>query len=360
MNCRDATALIEKLVDGEASESERSRAETHVRSCEACSVEKRFLERTAEAMKARAETLSARDAPEGYWESLPDRVLARIDEQPKRGGLLRAYPWMALAASLLVAVTVVLLTSREREGRPLEVATSSSPAPPTAEGLEEEPTIDDRTERGADAGANRDADTETVVVAEAPAARRADPSRSHGAVSTESTDELRSLGYIGAGETTATPTADELSRSEAESENENTDENEERVAAADMAGARSRAAEEAAEPAEEQVAELAPAPAPAPSPATPSTLRERALSMAVSVQSPCETLRTELSRIPEDARAERTEKLYELAQCSVERYETFRTDALRELAVSDLESLLAVEPESERAKALQQALTRPQ
>lgn len=357
MNCRDATALIEKLVDGEASASERSLAEAHLEGCEACRAEKRFLERAAEAMKARAETASEL-APPGYWESLPDRVLARIDAPDSdsgRGKLGRFYPLMALAASLLVAATVVLVVSREPGGRSLEMATAQSPAP-AAEAIEEEaPPVSASASPPPPppTPAPEPAREGTAGFAEAPLARRMEvPSAQRASVDVDTaevepsskalSDELRS-----ADDTVAVAGADAESGEAAAAETFVAARSDRALAERLEAGA-----DTPRQPAEERARAVAPA--------SPGSRLGRAPSSALSVRSPCEALRAELARLPEDAEAERTEKLYEIAQCSVQRFDAIGSEELRELAVSDVESFLAVEPESDRARELRAVLPRLQ
>ena len=77
MHCEQMLPLIEKLADGEAAPSEKARAEAHMEACESCRAHFHFLEALPEA--ARKAPLP--EPPEMYWEVLPRKVMARIEEE---------------------------------------------------------------------------------------------------------------------------------------------------------------------------------------------------------------------------------------------------------------------------------------
>lgn len=112
MRCQDALPLIEKLVDGEASPSERARVEAHLERCAPCRAHQRFLA----GLPAAARAISLPEPPQAYWEALPGKVMARIEERraaSRRGflaGLLSParLRWAGALAAAVVAVVVGL------------------------------------------------------------------------------------------------------------------------------------------------------------------------------------------------------------------------------------------------------------
>jgi len=77
MHCEDLLSLIEKLADGEATAAEKERAEAHLEQCDSCREHFEFLVALPEA--ARLTPLP--EPPGAYWEVLPRKVMARIEEE---------------------------------------------------------------------------------------------------------------------------------------------------------------------------------------------------------------------------------------------------------------------------------------
>jgi hypothetical protein len=109
-------------LDGEVPPGERAEVEAHLAACPECTA---WLSDTT-AVDAAAASLPA-EAPEGYFDAFPSRVVARLGaaaQAPARRRRLPAWTWAA-AATLLLAV-VAPLTLRQ---------TAPGPAPATPPGL---------------------------------------------------------------------------------------------------------------------------------------------------------------------------------------------------------------------------------
>jgi len=66
----------------------------------------------------------------------------------------------------------------------------------------------------------------------------------------------------------------------------------------------------------------------------------------------CDTWRAYLESYPDDSRA--SDARYELARCTLDRYEVEPSDAGRELALSDADAFLGDEPEGPRAEEMRE------
>jgi hypothetical protein len=151
-DCREIEPLIEKLWDGEASADEKRAAETHLATCRDCRLHLEFLVSTGELARR-----PLPEPPESYWELVPRRVLARIEDQPARGWFSSflfapsTLRWGALGATLIVVAAVSLTVVREtsRPGAapsaPPMAAPPEPPAQPEAPG-EERARTDRRSE----------------------------------------------------------------------------------------------------------------------------------------------------------------------------------------------------------------------
>jgi Putative zinc-finger len=101
-------------LDGELPARERAEVEAHLAECESCAAFVAQLKAVDEAARS-----LPTEAPDGYFDRLPARVRARIQERRKVGGSLPAWAW---AAALLLAVVTPLtlreLRSPKHETRP--------------------------------------------------------------------------------------------------------------------------------------------------------------------------------------------------------------------------------------------------
>ncbi|HUL79837.1 MAG TPA: zf-HC2 domain-containing protein [Vicinamibacteria bacterium] len=109
---------LSAYLDGELEVAERAAVQAHLAACAECAA---FLADLA-AIDAEASGLPA-DAPEGYFERFPSKVMARL-EMARRPWRPPVWTWAAAAALLLVVVTP--LTLRERR------APASQPPAPEA------------------------------------------------------------------------------------------------------------------------------------------------------------------------------------------------------------------------------------
>lgn len=115
------------FLDGELSAGERARVSGHLRACTECTA---LLAELAAADRAAA-GLPA-EAPEGYFEGFPARVLARVRARQAESRARRwpAWTWAAAAALLLAVATP--LTVRRLRPVPAEIPVVKTPAPPMA------------------------------------------------------------------------------------------------------------------------------------------------------------------------------------------------------------------------------------
>jgi len=103
MGCEDARRWLEKLADGEAPNGAEPRLEAHLAECERCRDHRRFLAALRTAGRA-----PLRLPSESYWESLPGKIMGRVErETPRRsagGWAAQRWQWVgALAAAVLAA-----------------------------------------------------------------------------------------------------------------------------------------------------------------------------------------------------------------------------------------------------------------
>ncbi len=98
----------------------RARVEAHVGECAGCRAELKALERTG----ALLDSLETQDAPEGTWEAVRERVLAR----PRERARVRprwAWAMSTVALVVVVAVAAVVMVPRPVE-RPVVVAAAAA------------------------------------------------------------------------------------------------------------------------------------------------------------------------------------------------------------------------------------------
>lgn len=91
---------LSAFLDGELAPSERAEVEAHLAECETCAAFVAQLRAVEEAARSLPTSV-----PEGYFDRLPARVRARIEERRRVGGSLPAWAW---AAALLLAVVTPL------------------------------------------------------------------------------------------------------------------------------------------------------------------------------------------------------------------------------------------------------------
>lgn len=75
-NCDAAMQLIDRLVDGEATADERREALAHLQTCESCQNHERFVNALSPALSQHRPA----SPPESYFDSLPAKILARIED----------------------------------------------------------------------------------------------------------------------------------------------------------------------------------------------------------------------------------------------------------------------------------------
>lgn len=321
MDCEEARALIEKLADDEASEPEAARVRSHLESCPGCRSDHAAL-----LSLSRAASLPLPEPPPGYFDSLPERILARLDEEgrdaPAATSSWRrlfapdALRFGALAAALVAAVAVGLVV--EREG----LLEQREPPPPSAE------------RAAPPAESSNGAETsKTVEPADQPESPRAPEPTSPAAPA---------LRQAPAGEPAVA--RDERTRSRAEEGVESPREAEEVQSAATAGAVEGASARSQSEPSRREA------------------FSEKGTSVdALSVEGrsaagdDCERWRRYLQdTVPESEDA--VEARYRLASCSIERFRREGTEALRETAVAEAQAFLEVEGEGPRATEIREAL----
>ena len=324
MHCDKALALVEKLVDDEASPAEKREVEAHLGECASCREHFHFL--TAVGTHYRAAELP--EPPESYWEHLPRKIQKRIARESarERGGFFArilspaVLRFGAIAATVVVVVAVGVNVLREDSLNPSQEA-APAVAPPAAK-------EEDRSE--------------PEPPASPPARRDERFEEKHAAESAG----LRSLGDVARNEDKPAEAAFLPS---------------EPVAAAQSAeGLQSGVADVATEAedrlekstAREQFSQLAvqnePAAAAAPAAGRADVSRTRAVD-------DCERFRQLLSA--GDVEGNRAADIrYDLARCSIRSLPPDATEERRAQARADAEAFLALESEGTRADEIRKAL----
>lgn len=400
MRCQDLLPLVEKLSDGEATPAERREAEAHLKACADCREHFRFVE----ALPRAARQSATAEPPEMYWESLPGKVMARIAENETREPVLRSrlsrvfsatgLRWAgALAAALLAAVVGLRVLDtpfssqpapevslmREPEGAieagradedssesgqdraPGEGPQAAAPATPRDQQLLRAP---DQEQPGPQTAEESVADRrEASAEASEGALQKAEPARG------VAERELRDLGAAAA-EPAPEPqpapeedTAFERGR-RLESEDRFAVANETRSTAlresseapsptvqADAVALRPQSAEDDFRALEQRYplgATATGSESTASSPSNQSGAEDKAIE--------CDAWRRFLQQ--HGAVEEETSARYRLALCSIALYDLRPSDVRRRQALEDGESYLALDSQSERADAIQEALDR--
>lgn len=119
---------LSAYLDGELPPGERAEVEAHLATCAACAERLSSLA----AVDAAFASLPA-EAPDGYFESLPSRVSARLREEPRRPA--RRLPVWAWAAAAVLVLSVVTPLTLRRSGVP--------PTPAGAPAIESRPARDE-------------------------------------------------------------------------------------------------------------------------------------------------------------------------------------------------------------------------
>ena len=188
---------LSPYLDGELDPAERAAVLAHLAACEACAV--RLQELAAVDAATRALPV---EAPEGYFESLPSRVRARIEARTGRAWGVPAWGWAAAAAVVLAVVTPLTLTVRQ------------APEPTPRPAARPEPALPERAEpEGTPAPASNAAgpaaplldrgrdEKASLVGAEAQEMKEAVPAT----IRESEAERLRNLGYVAGGVEDAAP-----------------------------------------------------------------------------------------------------------------------------------------------------------
>ena len=337
MKCETAILLVEKLADGEASADEKALAEQHVSSCTDCRSHYTFVKALASASEKIALPLAP---PQAYWEHLPSRIIARLHEDESPGiwqqlfapSMLR---WGALAATLTVVVVVGMKVSRD------DLAVEAPAPQDFFQG--DEIDIIEELETPEEEAAAPPAAVSTPARETAPGAllRRQE---SEDIRSNESEPEMLRQRIARAPARTKIEAADALgSGSRAEPK-----------ATSETSGVESPARIELAEAANVEpmrslvLGEMQGDPAELAYPKLrPGNAGRRSFTATVE---DCDTWRAYLESYPDGSRA--SDARYELARCTLGRYEAEPSDAGRELALRDTDAFLGDEPEGPRAEEM--------
>ena len=130
MQCDDFLPLIEKLADGECSTAEKENVRAHLEACGACREHLEFLK----ALPGAARRTTLPEPPGAYWEALPRKVMARIEEEQspqKRSTWLPG--WFAPAQLRWLAVVAAGLMALVLSYEVMLVQPAQSPEPEQAE-----------------------------------------------------------------------------------------------------------------------------------------------------------------------------------------------------------------------------------
>ncbi len=352
MKCENAILLVEKLVDGEASASEKALVEQHVAACEDCRSHYAFVKALASA----SEKIELAPAPpQAYWDHLPSRIIARLHEDEHPGfwqwlftpSVLR---WGALAATVTVVVAVGMNVLREGD---LAV---------------EAPARQELLQRNqADIVEELEAPDDGVAVLEPPAEPRAPTPAAAPATARDEAPRLLAPEEVRSNESDSeklSQTIARASRPRAKSEAADALESSpptEPKATPETLGIESGASflvtetvivepmrsltlreSRATDPAELEYQALR-------GEARPGLAGRRRSTSAVE---DCETWRAFLERYSVSSRA--SDVRYELARCVLGRYETDPSDAGREVALRDVDIFLGDEPEGTRAEEIRE------
>ena len=138
MTCHDFEQAIHALADGTLDEAGRRRLDTHLETCAAC----RAFSADVRAIRREARGLEPPALPEGVWPRLADRIREQgpASTSAGRGGRPMPARWLAVAATLVVAIGAGVLFFRLN---PAPVAPAPVPAGPAAPASAGNATPDD-------------------------------------------------------------------------------------------------------------------------------------------------------------------------------------------------------------------------
>ncbi len=104
MNCAEATRLVEKLADGEASAREKASVESHLEGCSSCRTHLEFVS----ALPAVMDRSRLAEPPVSYWDILPQKVVRRLDREARRSRFWTPakMSWAGLAAAAMIVLVV--------------------------------------------------------------------------------------------------------------------------------------------------------------------------------------------------------------------------------------------------------------
>jgi hypothetical protein len=383
MHCEQMLPLIEKLADGEAAASEKAQAEAHMEACESCRAHFRFLEALPEA--ARKAPLP--EPPGMYWEVLPRKVMARIEQErsPKSSpGRLAGWAglrWLGAVAAAVIAIVVGMEVSTLRQTEAPAALDSAglegkakTPEPvPLSEVVEPErqplgasvpadPGVENEIRRLADAVPEPAFEEEPVAGKEdrpAVLARsRGQPSASVASVAGEADEAVEAT--LASQRVEVVRPTDRLEQVESPSDLRDDEDIAAGILPAAPAPAEVPATQEevsADPPARERRADVVEKRAKDNylAVAEPSGARRSTALKTLSVQqksetelqAECQSFRKMLAENPESEQAVDTR--YQLARCSVRLFERRPTDENRRQAVQDMRAFLGASSEGERA-----------
>ena len=361
MKCENAILLVEKLVDGEASADEKALAEQHVAACADCRSHYAFVKALASA----SEKIELPPAPpQAYWDHLPSRIVARLHEDERPGFWQQLFTpsvlrWGALAATLTVVVAVGMNVLRE-EDLAVETPAQDKILPTNKADIVEELEAPDQDVEDIEAFEWAPAsppEASPPVASFSPPAPARDPRLRRGreledARSNESDSEkLRQTLAVSSRARAKSDVADAVEsnlRVEPREASETSDRESPAQLMAPVTAEPMRSlavGESRVDPAELEYQELSGGALPG-----LAGLAGRRGS-AVTVED-CDRWRAYLERYPEGSRA--SDARYELARCTLARYEAEPSEAGREVPIRDADAFLAVESEGARAEEIRE------
>lgn len=123
MRCDDYNEAIQDLADGTLGPVRRAELQTHLDTCDAC----RTLASDLQKIRSAARTIGSVQPPDHVWLQIAGRL--RQDGRITDAGLTRprSVAWLALAATLLIAVGASLYMLFPREGASPQSAGAAAP-----------------------------------------------------------------------------------------------------------------------------------------------------------------------------------------------------------------------------------------
>ena len=358
MTCDQAIRLVEKLADGEAKPIERTEAESHLESCADCRSHYQFVR----ALESASEKIDWPEPPEAYWQHFPSKVLARLERDEAARSVwqkLLSPPVLRFGAVAATLMVVAAVGFSVLENDQLQPEPKLAQAPP---GAGKQPVDAKAAGVSGEPGPLADK-APALAVDSAPVAPeesgRVESARSSTRRRPESLND--SLDVAPVPLLTLSAEEDELAELERSADVENPDglaggvaeqSFEDAPAAASPRARDNRMlrtlAEAPAEPGEAMVAtEEATNAEIAPVEASVELARKQAPALS-SVTNRCAEWRDYLAENGDEG-SDSLEARYQVALCSLERYASEPSDEARAAAERDVEALLAMESDGERA-----------